>query len=1023
MRPLTLTMTAFGPYAGRESVDFREAVKSGLFGIYGSTGSGKSTIFSAMTFALFGEASRNEQDMSSLRSHHADSDTLTQVDFIFEIGTSRYLIRRTPDQMRPTKRGDGETKETHKAWLFDVTGLEPEDISDKNCGKLIAEKKVSDVRAAVQDRLGYGANQFRQIVLLPQGKFETFLTAKTDERMKILRDLFDVSLYRKLASTLKEDAKATEDKVKIDRLTCAGRLEHEGFESPDALKAGIAEAKGLYDTASVTAKAAVKSAMLADTAARSGNDLETKFLAHEAAQARLTALRQSAADIKSKEDTLAALKKVQSLLDVDEAQQTAATGLKSRETELLTAQEAEKLAKAKSLSAQDALTAQDADTDKRDAQRKRLETLESYAETLVKAGALKTNWDAAKTVQRESHAALSKTTALAQAAFQKHRDAQARFKAAQAQSTERAQLDAELTKANQLAGAAKAYTKADKLHSDAAGEVETTDTAAKATKAELAEAQKRFDTAEAELAAAQAQHLASKLIDGEPCSVCGSDVHPLPATGHAESAGLDKAFREARDTLKTRRDAHAKAENAHSAAQATLKSYAAQLADLSSPNISAKAANDRVANLQKQMAALGPALNLLDLERSVSTLSDAITKAEAAAAQKQTASNAASTAMALAKQSYETALGGIPEPLQNPSALAAETQSAQTILTQMLAAHKKAQEDNTKAQSDALSALKDVESAQKALEGAAATAKSAQETFLTRLKTNGLSVETYQAYKAKINQNETLEAQIQTHKSDLAIAKDRAETAALAIKDKERPDLGALKEASAQAEAKRDAETSQANQLKARHDQLEKLLSSISKELVRIEAAEADAADLLELAALFNAQNDAKLDLETFAIGAMFDQVLQAANLRLQPMTNGRYSLEREFDGKGGGRRGLGIRVHDIHTGKARATSTLSGGETFIAALALALGLSDIVESISGKIRLDTIFIDEGFGSLDTDNDAGTLDQVLQTLQDLVGANRAVGLISHVQLVQNAIPNGFSISKTASGSHITLRGQ
>jgi len=1022
MRPLTLTMTAFGPYAGRESVDFREAVKSGLFGIYGSTGSGKSTIFSAMTFALFGEASRNEQDTSSLRSHHADDDTLTQVEFIFEVGTSRYLIRRTPDQMRPAKRGDGKTKEAHKAWLFDVTGLEPEDISDKNCGKLIAEKKVSDVKAAVQDRLGYGADQFRQIVLLPQGKFETFLTAKTDERMKILRDLFDVSLYRKLASTLKDDAKATEDKVKIDRLTCAGRLEHEGFESPDALKAGTAEAKGLYDAASETAKAAVKAAALADTAARSGNDLETKFLAHEAAQVRLTALTQSAADIKTKEDMLAALKKAQSLLDVDEVHQTAAKGLKSRETELLTAQEAEKVAKAKSLSAQDALTAQEALTNKRDAQRKRLEALQSYAETLVNAATLKTKWDAAKTVQSESHAALSQATTFAEDAVQKHKVAQAHFKTAQSQSTERAQLDAELTKANQLASAAKAYAKADKLHSDAAGEVATAATAAKNTKAQLAEVQKSFDIAEAELSAVQALHLSSKLIEGEPCSVCGSDVHPSPATGQAESAGLNDAFEAAKKALETRRDAHAKAENAHTAAQATLKSYAAQLGDLTPPSISSEAANDRVADLQKKMTALGPVIDLTELERKISTLADAIAKAESEAALKQTASNAATTAMALAKQSYETALGGIPEPLQNPSALATETQSAQTTLTQMLAVHKKAQEDNTKAQSEALSALKDVEGAQKALDDAAATAKRTRDTFLTRLKTHGLSVETYQAYKAKIDQIEMLDAQIQTHKSDLAIAKDRAETSAQAIKDKQRPDLEALKHASALAEAKREAEASQASQRKARHDQLEKLLASISKELARIEAAEADAADLLELAALFNAQNDAKLDLETFAIGAMFDQVLQAANLRLQPMTSGRYSLEREFDGKGGGRRGLGIRVHDIHTGKARATSTLSGGETFIAALSLALGLSDIVESISGKIRLDTIFIDEGFGSLDTDNDAGTLDQVLQTLQDLVGANRAVGLISHVQLVQNAIPNGFSITKTASGSHVTVRG-
>lgn len=1017
MRPLTLTMTAFGPYAGQETVDFREAVKSGLFGIYGSTGSGKSTIFSAMTFALFGEASRNEQDTSSLRSHHADANTLTQVEFVFDVGVSRYLIRRAPDQMRPAKRGDGETKETHKAWLFDVTGLEPEDISDKNCGKLIAERKVSDVKAAVQDRLGYGANQFRQIVLLPQGKFETFLTAKTDERMKILRDLFDVSLYRKLASTLKEDAKATEDKVKINRLTCARQLEHEGFESPDALKAGIAEAKSLYDVASETAKAAVKAAVLADTAARSGNDLETKFLAHEAARARLTALMQSAADIKTKEDMLTALKKTQSLLDVDEAQQNAAKGLKSRKTELLTAQDAEKTAKATKVSAQDALTAQEALTDKRDAQRKRLEALQSHAETLEKAGALKTKRNAAKIAQSGSEAALSQATAFVQDAVQKHKAAQAHFSTAQSQSTERARLNAELTKANQLADAAKAYAKAEQAKLNAAQVTESVATVSKDRHAKLIKAQDDFGTSEAALAAAQAQHLASKLIEGEPCSVCGSDVHPSPASGHAESAGLDKAFREARDKLETRRAAHAEAEKKLAAAEATLKSRAAQLEDLTPPSITAAAANERVGDLETKITALGPALDLPDLERSVSTLADAITKAEAETAQKQTAFNAATTALALAKQSYETALGGIPHPLQNASALATETRSAQTTLSQMIAAHKKAQEDNTKAQSAALSAHKDVESAQKALDDAAATAKRTQETFLARLKAHGLSAETYQVHKVKVDQIDTLDTHIQTFKSDLAIAKDRAETTAQAIKDNQRPDLEVLKQACTHAEEKREADTLQATQRQARYDQLEKLLVSISKELARIEAAEADAADLLELAALFNAQNDAKLDLETFAIGAMFDQVLQAANLRLQPMTSGQYNFERAFDGKGGGRRGLGIRIYDSHTGRARDTDAISGGETFIAALALALGLSDIVESISGKIRLDTIFIDEGFGSLD----AGTLDQVLQTLQDLVGANRAVGLISHVQLVQSAIPNGFSITKTAYGSHITMR--
>ncbi|OWK23066.1 hypothetical protein AJ87_40510 [Rhizobium yanglingense] len=160
-------------------------------------------------------------------------------------------------------------------------------------------------------------------------------------------------------------------------------------------------------------------------------------------------------------------------------------------------------------------------------------------------------------------------------------------------------------------------------------------------------------------------------------------------------------------------------------------------------------------------------------------------------------------------------------------------------------------------------------------------------------------------------------------------------------------------------------------QAQARLRQLEKLQLDIAGQLKRLDEIETETASLRTLAALFNAENPLRLDLETYAIGAMFDQVLVAANQRLGPMSGGRFSLEREIEGGAGrSRRGLGIRVFDVHTGKARPTSTLSGGETFMAALALALGLSDIVESVSGQVRLDTIFIDEGFGSLDTQNES-----------------------------------------------------
>lgn len=208
----------------------------------------------------------------------------------------------------------------------------------------------------------------------------------------------------------------------------------------------------------------------------------------------------------------------------------------------------------------------------------------------------------------------------------------------------------------------------------------------------------------------------------------------------------------------------------------------------------------------------------------------------------------------------------------------------------------------------------------------------------------------------------------------------------------------------------------------ARLDHLQNLQQELAGIAKRLDEAEATSGPLRELASLFDAQNRQKLKLETFAIGAMFEQVLQAANLRLGPMTNGRYRLERDIESGGRGKRGLGILAFDIHTGKARPTATLSGGETFIAALALALGLADVVESASGKVRLDTIFLDEGFGSLDTENGSGTLDLVLQALNSLASQNRTVGLISHVPLVQEAIPNGFYVRKDSDGSHVEARG-
>ena len=316
----------------------------------------------------------------------------------------------------------------------------------------------------------------------------------------------------------------------------------------------------------------------------------------------------------------------------------------------------------------------------------------------------------------------------------------------------------------------------------------------------------------------------------------------------------------------------------------------------------------------------------------------------------------------------------------------------------------------------------DLQNASTSLGDRASEVEVKQTEFETRLVELGLPEAAYRSAIPDINLIDELEAAISEFDGKLSLARGRQTAARNAIADAERPDIEPFRVSYDQAKAFADEASRQSAETKQRHKALLELQSSLVDEQKKLESLEQSSGALRSLAEAFDGQNELRTSLETFAIGAMFDQVLEAANLRLDPMTGGRYRFERDTVSVGGrSKRGLDVRVHDIETGRAREIITLSGGETFIAALSLALGLSDIVEMTNGAIRLDTIFIDEGFGSLDTENDAGTLDQVLQVLQKIVGERRAVGLISHVPLVQQAVPNGFTVRKGVNGSQIEVR--
>ena len=1020
MRPVRLTLQAFGPYANREVIDFRNAVEAGLFGIYGQTGSGKSTIFSGMTFALFGEASKSEQVRTSLRSDHAAADLTTEVEFVFDVGERRFVVVRQPDQIRPKQRGEGETKSAHEAYLFDATGLSLDEITGEKRGKIIAEKKVRDVDAAVSKLLGYGAEQFRQIVLLPQGRFEKFLSAKTNERVAILRDLFDVSLYQALMVHLKDQAAEAERQVRDERAVCAGRLKAEGFESTDTLLEGIDAAQAAVRERTTVEADAKKEAQTAETALRSAEVVEAKFVASEQAQAKLNVLMGRKAEFAAISSRVKQAERARLIVDVEAQLEAARQDVQDANIKLATAKEAADKAQQNVRVATEALSKEQARAPEIEVARKRKDDLERFVEVLEAASASAEAVELALEAQR-----------IAQAAFEKSKDRldqlrKTRLERASALKTARnTELRrGELMKAQtHLLAQKKAtedYARAEADVRSARAEFEKESAASAEALEQEAKVRSAYAAAEQALAAAQALHLATKLKNDTPCPVCGSTDHPNPATGDIENLGRDQAFREARDLLeKAERAARAVSERL-AGQKATLEAREETPSSLEPPTCTLAAILNKVRQTEADLGALGPAVNLDEAEAAIEALDKQIQTQETETERLRSEADKCRNAATEARAARDGKLEAVPDALRTQSEITSAMDETSRILIELVEAKDRAEAELKAAREAVLSADATRKGAEESVTACKVRLEKAEATFRTRLSEQALTEEVYQSLKPAIATIESDSESVKAYETELNEAQGAANAAASAIGDLSRPDLPVLKEVHETALANLNKATEDRIAASNRVEQLEKLRQSLEYTMRKLDEAEAESGPLRKITALANGDNPLNLKLETYAIGAMFDRVLEAANLRLGPMTSSRYQLERDTEG-GRGSRGLGIQVFDVHTGKSRGTDTLSGGETFIAALALALGLADVVESASGKVRLDTIFIDEGFGSLDTENGSGTLDQVLNVLNSLVKQSRAVGLISHVPLVQEAIPNGFYVRKGLTGSAIEER--
>ena len=926
MRPLKLTLSAFGPYAGETVLELEKLGRGGLYLVTGDTGAGKTTLFDAITYALYDHSSGGVREGAMLRCKYADPKTPTFVELEFEVNGARYTVRRNPEYTRPKVRGEGFTAEKADATLTYADGRPP-------------VTKAKDVTAAVQEIIGLDYSQFSQIAMIAQGQFTKLLNASTEERSRIFRKLFRTQRYARLQDRLQEEAsrlnqQRTAQNAKLDSLLSGVQY---APDDPDAAALAALSAQTEPETTLALLDALLTRQTAAqETAAAALKQTETEL---DGLQQQLGAARQAAQLAAQLTEKQAALAAAVPALDAARAESARHAG-DAAQLDALTGQVTQ--AKA-ALSAYDALDALC-----------REQKQAADAAQLARAQAAK------KRAQLETLAAQLTADEQALAALEA---APTQKLALETQEKELAQRgEALATLQSRLAACQKLAQKARRAQ-------EAYRTAAEAK----AQAHARRDALDKAFLDAQAGVLARELTEGAPCPVCGSTHHPakaqLPRTAPTQ-AQVDAAKQEADTADALAQTASTAAQSANAAADEARRSLRRDAESLLPQRFTAPDGPVQLtfALMTTVLAEEADALHTAQAECTA-----ALRQAEADCA-RRTALDADRQARTRQRPALEQAASDAD---RTAAAQSARADALERQITDQRAALPCPQRADAQAALDALEAKR--------------------RTFRTGME---------QAEAALLRAQQTHAA------AKAAVDALLAQQAAAAKAVPEQP-LEVLQARQAELSAARTALREQAQQLAA-----QLLPNRTAAENYRAAAAARAALEqrwqwvsALAATAGGTLTSKQKIKLEAYIQMNYLDRILRHANTRLMQMTAGQYELERIGAENQRSQSGLDLGVIDHYNGTRRSVKTLSGGESFKASLALALGLSDEVQSAAGGIRLDTLFLDEGFGSLDDES----LEQAMRVLAGLTEGDRLVGIISHVGALKDRIDRQVVVRKGRTG--------
>ena len=986
----SLTIQAIGPFAGKHTIDFASLGQSGLFLLEGPTGAGKSTIIDAIVFALYGDMAGADASDQRMHSHHAAVGVEPFVDMIFETNTGIYRVRRSPAHERPKQRGEGTTKQGESALLLKLASTD-----DPEIGQPISTR-ASEIGSEIPRILGLKKEQFLQTVVLPQGEFAKFLRSSGEDRKTVLQAIFRTQLYDSITDQLSEmrreanravDAAGSEvTRAVAVFIEAAQAHEEPGLDQTDDL--------GALERAcqSTIGRLLERNEEFNKVESCEREALVMARAFHTAQKELVERLGQRARLLERREE----LERLGPGVDADRQRASTARRAQAVGPSMRSMRAADKALEAARSNVLECGSAYGDGAERLSVGELNAES-DTQAGEIVRLGELVPLEGSFASRKKTVDDLVARHEVLNDHIEQLERSEQERPMLREALEADRdkaqklsfderaAQLDLESAHAV-VKAAALVVTTTRELELHTVRRAEAVEKARVAIERERSLRLQRLD--------GMAGELATKLVDGVPCAVCGSPDHPLPA-GLSETHPSAKEIHKA-EAAKKDADAAAAADNtAVIRLEAKLSSA---LADASGNSIEQaarglKKANERVseaATAKVRLDTFAKKLVALDTETRESATALNAAKVELASVSAEVAGEARN--LDADRGRVSAALDDKAESLSQLVALIGARRAFTVALIAAVEAHASA------------STLQ---------------VDQARSLAVTLGDNEFLSVEEAESAVIEPNRLVLIEAAIKEYDGEFAVVKAGLGNESIrTLTGNEQPKLDDAAEALRICEHDHEAALKMANNADGRVKSASRSFAHVREAIAKSQATAANSLAIIKMAKIAEGSghdNLRKLTLGTFVLLRRFEDVVEAANSRLGPLSDGRYRLQRidEKEGKGGSQRtGLGLTVLDAQTNKGRQPGTISGGETFYASLCLALGLADVVAAESGGTDLGTLFVDEGFGSLDSE----TLDRTMAALGRLSKTGRTVGIVSHVEELKHRIGDRIEVRRKTDGS-------